>query len=77
MSSLFRPTRRRFLQTAGGAGLTIVFARLAAATVPAFDWSAGPGLERARIDGHAKVTGQKIYARDFRARDMPGWPGRP
>ena len=77
MSSLFRPTRRRFLQTAGGAGLTIVFARLAAATVSAFDWSAGPGLARARIDGHAKVTGQKIYARDFRARDMPGWPGRP
>ncbi len=38
------------------------------------DWSGGPGKARFRIDGLAKVTGQKIYARDFRARDMPGWP---
>jgi CO/xanthine dehydrogenase Mo-binding subunit len=38
------------------------------------DWSGGPGKARFRIDGLAKVTGQKIYARDFRAADMPGWP---
>ncbi|MDG0853465.1 xanthine dehydrogenase family protein molybdopterin-binding subunit [Roseateles puraquae] len=38
------------------------------------DWSGGPGQARFRIDGLAKVTGQKIYARDFRAADMPGWP---
>lgn len=38
------------------------------------DWSGGPGRARFRIDGLAKVTGQKIYARDFRASDMPGWP---
>lgn len=38
------------------------------------DWSGGPGQVRFRIDGLAKVTGQKIYARDFRAADMPGWP---
>jgi CO/xanthine dehydrogenase Mo-binding subunit len=37
-------------------------------------WSGGPGRARWRIDGLAKVTGQKIYARDFRAADMPGWP---
>lgn len=37
-------------------------------------WSGGPGRARFRIDGLAKVTGQKIYARDFRAADMPGWP---
>lgn len=37
-------------------------------------WSGGPGKARFRIEGIAKVTGQKIYARDFRARDMPGWP---
>ncbi|RZJ07961.1 MAG: xanthine dehydrogenase family protein molybdopterin-binding subunit [Rubrivivax sp.] len=41
------------------------------------DWSAGPGKARFRIDGLAKVTGQKIYARDFRAVDMPGWPTNP
>ncbi len=38
------------------------------------DWSGPPGKARFRIDGLAKVTGQKIYARDFRAVDMPGWP---
>lgn len=38
------------------------------------DWSGGPGKARFRIDGLAKVTGEKIYARDFRAADMPGWP---
>ncbi len=41
------------------------------------DWSGGPGKARFRIDGLAKVTGQKIYARDFRAADMPGWPRNP
>ncbi len=32
------------------------------------------GQAHQRIDGLAKVTGQKIYARDFSATDM-GWPG--
>lgn len=27
-----------------------------------------------RLDGVAKVTGEKIYGRDYRAIDMPGWP---
>jgi CO/xanthine dehydrogenase Mo-binding subunit len=27
-----------------------------------------------RIDGIAKVTGAKLYASDFRAADLPGWP---
>lgn len=38
------------------------------------DWSGSPGKARFRIEGLAKVTGQKIYARDFRAKDMPNWP---
>jgi CO/xanthine dehydrogenase Mo-binding subunit len=37
-------------------------------------WSAAPGKARFRIEGLPKVTGQKIYARDFRTRDMLGWP---
>jgi len=41
------------------------------------DWSGSAGKARFRIDGLAKVTGQKIYARDFRAADMPGWPTTP
>ena len=27
-----------------------------------------------RVDGPAKVTGSKLYASDFRAADLPGWP---
>jgi CO/xanthine dehydrogenase Mo-binding subunit len=27
-----------------------------------------------RIDGVAKVTGAKLYASDYRAADLPGWP---
>ena len=30
-----------------------------------------------RIDGVAKVTGAKLYASDFRAADLPGWPAKP
>ena len=41
---------------------------------PQTSWSGPPGEARQRIDGLAKVTGRKIYARDFRARDMDGWP---
>lgn len=29
---------------------------------------------RFRIDGRAKVMGQKVFARDIRAVDMPHWP---
>ncbi len=38
------------------------------------NWSGAPGRARYRIEGMRKVTGQKIYARDFRAKDMPNWP---
>ncbi len=33
-----------------------------------------PGIATQRIDGLAKVRGDKIFARDYAARDMPGWP---
>ena len=29
-----------------------------------------------RVDGVAKVTGAKLYASDFRAADLPGWPSK-
>ena len=32
------------------------------------------GVANQRIEGFAKVSGAKIYAADFRARDMSGWP---
>jgi CO/xanthine dehydrogenase Mo-binding subunit len=56
---------------------------LAAAEEPAFAArETMPGLQGwnpaatggGRIDGVAKVTGAKLYASDFRAADMPGWP---
>ncbi|NBT45370.1 MAG: xanthine dehydrogenase family protein molybdopterin-binding subunit [Gammaproteobacteria bacterium] len=75
-------TRREFLKTTALSGAVILLSRYdlwgseayAGQAIKAADWQAGPGKARFRIDGFAKVTGQKIYARDFRARDLPGWP---
>jgi hypothetical protein len=76
--------RRAFLKTALVAGVAVVVRPLAAAAqAPAFaarTAASGPGWRRTattaarRIDGPPKVTGAKVYAADFRARDMPGWP---
>ena len=38
------------------------------------EWAPVAGKARWRIDGMQKVLGQKIYARDFKARDIEGWP---
>ncbi len=40
----------------------------------AYTWMQGPGLAKSRYEGLAKVTGAKIYARDFRPKDIPHWP---
>jgi CO/xanthine dehydrogenase Mo-binding subunit len=71
------------LKTTAAGGIALVVSRLdlldspqaqAAIMDPPGGWKGGPGQARYRIDGLAKVTGQKIYARDFRARDVAGWP---
>jgi len=76
-------SRRDFLKTAAASGVAIVVSRISfldspqaqAATMdPPGGWMGSPGHARYRIDGLAKVTGQKIYARDFQARDLNGWP---
>lgn len=81
-----RTTRREFLTTTvGGLALTVSSIPLglpfdgrrtaeAAVVAPGPDWQNGPGQARFRIDGMRKVRGQKTYARDFRARDIEGWP---
>ncbi len=78
-------TRREFLKTVTTAGVVLAVSRFdgigaapahAAVMDPPGGWKGAPGKARYRIDGLAKVTGQKIYARDFRARDLPGWPSR-
>lgn len=38
------------------------------------DWAPEPGKARWRIEGVSKVTGAKVYARDFKAADFDGWP---
>ncbi|MEO1199159.1 MAG: molybdopterin cofactor-binding domain-containing protein [Pseudomonadota bacterium] len=76
-------TRRgALLSTFGGIALTFSPLRLvtgrrnanAASVDPPPDWQAGAGRARYRIDGLEKVTGKKIYARDFHAPDLDGWP---
>ena len=76
-------SRRRFLVGSAATGIALAFSRLTMAA-EAFDahetmpiapgWSKVVGPPRYRVDGYAKVTGAKLYARDFRAADMPGWP---
>jgi CO/xanthine dehydrogenase Mo-binding subunit len=78
-------SRRSFLQTALVAGVSIridfVTPRASAASLnngnqSAPGWIDGFGNARYRLDAIAKVTGQKTFARDFRARDIPGWPAQ-
>ncbi|HEY4857596.1 MAG TPA: xanthine dehydrogenase family protein molybdopterin-binding subunit, partial [Xanthobacteraceae bacterium] len=38
------------------------------------EWNGHDGVLKYRIDGTSKVTGEKVFARDIRARDMPHWP---
>lgn len=77
-------SRRRFLVGSSAAGISLALVPLAAhasfdadETMPtAPGWSGnGLGPPRYRVDGYAKATGAKLYARDFRAADMDGWPG--
>ncbi|KIC43377.1 hypothetical protein RA27_00665 [Ruegeria sp. ANG-R] len=75
-------TRRRLLISGGALGLSQV---LKPAVAQAFNpddvMPIAPGWDNAdgtdlnyRIDGYAKVTGAKLYARDVRGADMAGWP---
>ena len=80
-------TRRSFLKIlAGGGAITLTVHSLSglglSPGVPqpplppggAPAWGPVPGRARWRIDGMRKVLGQKIYARDFAARDFKDWP---
>lgn len=81
----FSTTRRTFLKVlAGGATVSVAInslpalAALGATANPADPvnpdqmpaWGPVPGKARWRIDGMPKVLGQKIYARDFTAKDF-------
>jgi CO/xanthine dehydrogenase Mo-binding subunit len=78
-------SRRAFVKLATSSGIALSFAPAAFAESLAFDaretlpgrQSWNPAATGAgRIDGLAKVSGAKLYASDFRAADLPGWPAR-
>ncbi len=76
-------SRREFIKLAATSGIACSVSRLASAKETEFNaretlpgpqqWNpAATGI--GRIDGASKVTGAKLYASDFRAADLPGWP---
>ncbi len=75
-----RVSRRDFGKLLALTGIAVAVSPLALAETPAFvdrETLPGRGVSRprlGRVDGVAKVTGAKLYASDFRAADMPGWP---
>ncbi|MET3130203.1 CO/xanthine dehydrogenase Mo-binding subunit [Oxalobacteraceae bacterium GrIS 1.11] len=74
-------SRRNFLKAGIVAGVTVYVAPLGGKAYAAlFEEKiltpvAWDGRQATfRVDGIAKVTGAKVFARDIRARDMPHWP---
>src|SRR6202167_3129816 len=76
-------SRREFGTLAMSSGIALSLSRLAWAESLGFETRETlPGRNRwnpaatgeGRIDGPAKVSGTKLYASDFRAADLPGWP---
>ena len=78
-----RASRREFVKLATASGIALSLSRLAFAAEPEFtiretlpgrqSWNPA-AVGAGRIDGVAKATGAKLYASDFRAADLPGWP---
>ena len=80
-----RPSRREFVKWVTASGIALSLSRLGSAEQTSFEASQTlPGRQGwnpaatgvGRIDGVAKVTGAKLYASDFRAADLPGWPAK-
>ena len=80
---LTHPSRRAFLKATVVAGVSVVIAPLGGRAFAALfeekiltpvQWDPKTGTPKFRIDGIAKVTGDKVFARDIRSRDMPHWP---
>ena len=75
-----RFSRRAMIKLGTVSGIALSMSRLADAALPSFldrETLPGRGVPRppvGRVDGVAKVTGVKLYASDFRAADLPGWP---
>lgn len=79
----FSMTRRSFIKTVAGVSFTVNIIPVTQLLADETDvltssmtgnWSKSPGKARYRIDGLVKVTGQKVFARDYHSWNMPGWP---
>jgi len=75
-------SRRSFLKV-GAAGVALKISLLPSVTQaelietpprPGADWLTARGRPKYRLDAIAKVTGGKTFTRDYRARDLDGWP---
>ena len=74
-------SRRSFIKIGTIAGISITLGRVPFARAievhsgaQPTTWMAADGKARYRWDAIRKVTGQKVFARDYRAKDLPGWP---
>ncbi|WP_315832181.1 xanthine dehydrogenase family protein molybdopterin-binding subunit [Bradyrhizobium prioriisuperbiae] len=76
-------SRRELVKWMSAGGIALSMSRLGLAGQAGFaDRETLPGRHTwnpavngaGRVDGVAKVTGAKLYASDFRAADLPGWP---
>lgn len=77
-------SRRSFLQGGLVAGVGVTLAPLGSQAFAALmeskvttspqKWMNHDGKARFRNDALSKVCGNKVFARDIRAKDMPGWP---
>jgi CO/xanthine dehydrogenase Mo-binding subunit len=76
-------SRRGFMQAGAVAGVAFQIGVLRAPAQAALiedtrnrrpSWVGADGRARFRMDAVAKVTGDKSFSRDYRAKDMPGWP---
>ena len=76
--NLLRPSRRQVMGASLIGGIAVYLAPLGSRAFAALfeeqlltrpAWN--DGVLKYRIDGTSKVTGEKVFARDIRARDMP------
>jgi hypothetical protein len=76
-------SRRSFLKESVATGVAIKVSFLVSAAEaqliqtpphPGPDWPRNDGKPKYRLDAIAKVTGEKTFTRDYRARDLEGWP---
>lgn len=80
---VFSPTRRQVIKLGVVFGISATLVRVTPTQADEVHagsgdgtWLAPDGQARYRWDAIRKVTGQKVFARDYRARDLPGWPTR-